>query len=192
MVIHHPRRLHEGIANGTSYELEAPFFQVLGHGIALRRGGGHLAEHRPMVDDGLPTNELPDVLVEAAELLPDPQIGFCIFDEPVDFQAVANNACIVHQGGSLCFIVIGHLHGVELVEGEAVGFSFVQYSEPTEAGLGTFEAEHLEELAIVVAGSSPFFIVVLDINIVALAPRAAGEVFHFRMICLGSKGKSGI
>src|SRR6478672_2458058 len=44
VVVHHARRLHQGVGGGRSEELEAPPFELLGHGLRLvsdRRQIGH-------------------------------------------------------------------------------------------------------------------------------------------------------
>jgi len=69
MVIHHPRCLHEGIADDAAYKLESPGLQVLAHGVGLWAAGRYLAELLPLVHDRFATGELPDVSVKRAKFL---------------------------------------------------------------------------------------------------------------------------
>ena len=66
MIVHHARRLHEGVADGAAHKREAAFAQVLAHRIAFRRGGRAL--RGPAILERPPAREAPDVSVEAAEL----------------------------------------------------------------------------------------------------------------------------
>ena len=50
MIIDHGHRLHEGIADGGAYEVEASTLQILTEGIRLGRIGGQLRQSFPSVD----------------------------------------------------------------------------------------------------------------------------------------------
>ena len=50
MVVDHPYRLHERVADRGTHELETPTLELLAHGIGLRRGGGDLGHPLPGVD----------------------------------------------------------------------------------------------------------------------------------------------
>ena len=84
--------LEEGIDYGGADELHSPPLQVLGDGIGQGRGG--LAA---FTDDAA-VGEVPDVMVERAELLLDGNkrsgIGYCC---PY-LQLVAYDSCILTQG----------------------------------------------------------------------------------------------
>src|SRR5205807_9397528 len=50
-----------------------------------------------------------------------------------------------------------------------------QDGEPRQAGLGAFEEQHLEQLAVVVDGHSPLPVVIVEIQRIAARPGAAPE-----------------
>ena len=52
MVIHHPRRLHEGVADGGADELEAGAGQGLAQGVGCGGFGGDFGQGRPGVLEG--------------------------------------------------------------------------------------------------------------------------------------------
>ena len=49
MIVDHAGGLHVGVANGGPHEAEAPFAQILAHGIGFRRNGGNLREWVPAI-----------------------------------------------------------------------------------------------------------------------------------------------
>src|ERR1700730_6597086 len=68
MVIDHPRRLHERVANRCPYELEAVLFQVLAHRIRLVGGAWNIVQAPPCILEGRVIYKLPNISVEAAEM----------------------------------------------------------------------------------------------------------------------------
>src|SRR5262249_30512437 len=69
VIVHHPRRLHERITDGSSDEAEAALLEILAHRIGLRRAGCDIPELANGVHPRLPTHELPDIRVERASFL---------------------------------------------------------------------------------------------------------------------------
>ena len=67
-------------------------------------------------------DELPDVGVEAAELLLTCEKGLGVFDEGAHLEPVAHDAGVGKQFGNLRVIVMGDLRRVEVVECAAIGF----------------------------------------------------------------------
>ena len=70
MIIHHSRRLHEGVADRGANELEAALQEVAAHGVTFRRPGRDILHRPSTIHDGLSPNELPEIAVEAAKLPP--------------------------------------------------------------------------------------------------------------------------
>src|ERR1700733_13648011 len=65
MVVHHPGRLHEGIAYGRADEAEAAFGQRLAHLIRKRRRRRHLFAFLPAINQRLALDEGPQIRIEA-------------------------------------------------------------------------------------------------------------------------------
>ena len=68
MIVNHAHGLHEGVADGGAYEVEASFFEALAHGIGLHCFGWKLLIVRTMILDGFTTDKLPYVLIKGAKL----------------------------------------------------------------------------------------------------------------------------
>ena len=64
MIVHHSSRLHERVTNGASDEFESELFQLLAHGVGLRRARGDFFEGGPAILDRLSADKLPQVFVE--------------------------------------------------------------------------------------------------------------------------------
>jgi len=69
VVVYQPSRLHVGITDGRTRELEAAFFQRLAHGIRLSSPGGQLLQGAPRVMPGAAIDELPHEAIEGSLVL---------------------------------------------------------------------------------------------------------------------------
>ena len=67
MIIHHPDRLHERIANGRADKLEAAASQFLAHRVGFCRSGGDLLEALPCVLLRPIADEAPNEAIERTE-----------------------------------------------------------------------------------------------------------------------------
>ncbi len=111
---------------------------------------------------GLPSDELPDVAVEAAELLLHAEKRLRIFDGGSDLQPVANDSRIRQELFGSCGVVLRDAFGIEAVEGETVIVALVQNRGPAQACLRAFENQEFEERAVVVHRHAPLFIVIAN------------------------------
>src|SRR5947207_316647 len=75
VVVDHADGLHECVADRRADEFESAPQKVLAQGVGLGRPGGNLFNTFPLVTDWLSADELPEVSVEAAELLLDIEEG---------------------------------------------------------------------------------------------------------------------
>ena len=57
MVIHHPCRLHKGVANSRADELKSAFFQGFAHRIGFSGAGGNFRHCLPVILNGLIANK---------------------------------------------------------------------------------------------------------------------------------------
>ena len=79
-----------------------------------------------------------------------------------DFHPVSNDRRIRSERLDSFLRVSRHLPRVELAEGAAIAFPFLEHDRPAEPGLRRFEHEKFEVLAIVMDRHAPFAIVILQ------------------------------
>ena len=84
MVIDHPYRLHEGVADCRANELETPLLQVPAHGVGSGGLRGYIARTGPLILDGPVAHEAPYITVKRTELFhhaeESPGILYCCED----------------------------------------------------------------------------------------------------------------
>jgi hypothetical protein len=78
VIIHHSNRLHEGVADSRSHEVEATLLQILAHGIGFGGARWKAFFSFARIHQRLAVHKLPDVAIEAAELFLDLQKRACI------------------------------------------------------------------------------------------------------------------
>ena len=94
--------------------------------------------------------ELPDVLIEAAELFLDRKKCASVVDGGGDFQAVADDSRVGQEPPNLFAAVTRDLLRVEPVKHLAEMLALSQNGVPAQAGLRAFQDEEFEEPPIVV------------------------------------------
>src|SRR3972149_2163610 len=92
VVVDHPHRLHEGIADGRADEAELATQEVLAHRLGFRRARRDRPQRPPPVDPRTTPHELPEIGVQAAELLLDGQGRPGVGDGRLDLEPVAGDA----------------------------------------------------------------------------------------------------
>jgi hypothetical protein len=172
VVVHHARRLHEGVADRGSHELESAAQQLLAHRFAR---GDRLAVARAA--HRLAADEAPDELVERSEFPLHLEEGARVADDRLDLRAIAHDAFVLQERPLLRRRVARDLLRVEAIERAPVAFALAQDREPAQSGLRALEIEHLEELAVVVLGPAPLFVVVREELLVRCGPLATRR-FH--------------
>src|SRR3990172_12007675 len=160
VVVHHPDRLHESVADRGADETKTPGRKLPAHHTGLlgfRRQFGH----RPVpVHDGGPAHEPPEICVEGPELAGHIETGTGVPDGGGDLRTVADDPRIGEEPFRFLFAVGRHPDGVEPVEGPAVILPLPENRPPGETGLGAFQHEELEQLPVVVHRHAPFLVVV--------------------------------
>src|ERR1700674_30071 len=130
MIIHHSGRLHERIADRGSHELETVPLQVLAHCIGMRRRGRYFGHAAPSVLNRRAADELPDVIVETAELRlhgeEAARVMYCGFN----LQAVAHDRGISDQLAYIHVAEACHLSWIKAREGCPVAFALTQDGIP--------------------------------------------------------------
>ena len=94
MIVHHPDRLHEGVADGGPDEAKAAVDEILAHGFRLGCAGRNILERAPAVGPRPTVHERPEVGIEAAALPLDGERGPGVPDGGRDLQPIAHDAGI--------------------------------------------------------------------------------------------------
>src|SRR2546426_11297846 len=126
---------------------------------------------------------MPDMGVERPELLAHREQRLRVADCRRDLHAIAHNPRIAEQARDIVLAVTGDFLEVEGVERPAVVLALVEDGVPAEARLGALEDEHLEEMAVVVRGHAPLFVVVAEHEVTG--PRVPGTADGCSVIALG-------
>jgi hypothetical protein len=172
MVVDHPSRLHKSVANRRSYELEAALSQILAHRIRFFGGAGNVAPAPSGILDRRVIDELPNVVVEVAEMALHLDKSFGVHDGSFDLQSVAYYPGIDEQFSELPFSVSCDLAWLEIVKGGPVALALSQYGDPAQPCLRAFENEQFEQSSIIVERRTPFTVVLGDVKRVSGCPAA--------------------
>lgn len=196
MVVDQSYRLHKGVADRGSNELEATALEVFAHGVGLGRARGDLLQRPPFVDAGLASDKLPDVAVKGTEFFLDAKEGFGVFDRGGDFKPVANDSGIGKERLNFLGSILRDAARIEFVEGAAIILTLVEDRAPAQTRLRAFEDEKFEERAVVVNRHAPFFVVIANVPF-AFRPGAADglgrrgfPLRHFRSLSARSLAMS--
>ena len=164
MIVHHSHRLHKRVDYRRADKLKTALFQILAYPVGQRSAHGNVGEGFRTVDYRSVVDVAPDELVEAAEFTLNFEKSFRICNGGVYFEFVADNALVREQLGDLLIAVLRDLFRVKVVERTAEVFALFEYRYPRQARLHTLEDKHLEQLAVVMLGATPFGVVISDID----------------------------
>ena len=173
MVVYHADCLHEGVADGRADEIEAVVLQVPAHLFGYSGLRRDLPDAVPAVLDRDIVDIAPQVACKRRIFFEKLQESAGVFDRGLYFQAIADDAGVLHQAVNIFLAVAGDAPGIEVVERLAIVVPLPQDGQPAETGLGAFEDQHLEEPAIVVQRDTPLLVVIGNILGVATAPCAS-------------------
>ena len=144
MVIDQSDRLHQGIDDGRADKAEAEAFEFFRECDSGRCVGGNLIHALPAVDDGVTIDALPQQRVERVARLVQSAGGAGVGDGRCDFETVADDAGVGQQARDISVAIAGYPCGIEVVECLAVVFALLQYCDPRQPGLGTFQHDEFE------------------------------------------------
>jgi TolB-like protein len=173
VVVHHPHRLHVGVADGAADEAETAPLQIPAQGVRYRRADRYLLHAAPTVLDRPAFHEAPLIGIESAELFLHFQKCTCIGYGRCHLQAIADDAGVGQEFRHRSFVETGHFFGVEAAKGGAIGHPFAQDGDPGEPGLGTFQDQEFEQEPVVVDRHAPFLVMVGLVEWIAAGPGAA-------------------
>src|SRR5688572_5385852 len=178
VVVHHPHRLHERVADRRAHESEPAPLEILAQRIRLWRAGGDLAERTPAIHLRRPTHELPCVAIEAAELPLHIEECLRVRYRALDLAAVSDDSGIREDPIDPCRREARNGRRVEFGEDAPVVLPLLQDRRPAETRLGTFEREKLEQHAVIVDGHAPLGIVVGDVEVRPWPSAALRGTYH--------------
>ena len=160
VIVHHPHRLHERVADGGADELEAETLELPAQPVRERGRGRDLAMLRQRLTMGAPstkrqkkgasppwrsvTSSTAAALVRAARILRR------LRTMP---GSLARRSIFASSPGR-------DPDRIEAVVGTAVGLALAEDEPPAQARLRPFEQEHLEEVTVVVRCDAPLVVVV--------------------------------
>src|SRR6478672_5214154 len=145
MVVDHPYRLHEGIADRAADEPEAAALQVLAHRVGLGRASGNILERLASVLPRLTADKAPNISVERAMLLLNGQKCFRVGDCRFNLKAVPHDSRIGQQSLSFSLTIRGDSGGIEPIGRLTIIVALVQNRGPAQSRLGPFEDYELEK-----------------------------------------------
>jgi len=171
VVVDDTHRLHEGVHRGRPDERPALILQSLRESRGRRGAGGQRAEG---IGTGqfLSVGERPD---DAGEGLARPVHGvqpLCVVDRRLDLASVTDDARVREEFVDFRVTESGDFDGIESCEGVPERFTFSQNGDPRETALKSFEADLFEESSFIGNGTTPFVVVVRDVDVAPFAPRA--------------------
>src|SRR5712692_2969245 len=91
----------------------------------------------------------------------------------IDLHPISNDRRVSRERLDSLLRVSCHLPRIELAEGAAIAFPFLEHDRPTEPGLRRFEHEEFEVLAIIMDRHTPFAIVVVQHQRIVADPGAS-------------------
>src|SRR3989440_3154010 len=172
VVVDHPGRLHERVADRRAHEgeaarLESPAQRV--RDLGRRR---HLARLPPLVLDGPAVDVTPEPRVERALGALHGEERARVHDAGRDLGPVAHAALVAQQRARAGRREARHHARIEAGEGAAVGVALVEDRRPGQSRLRALEHEELEEPALAVHRDAPLAVVVAKHRRRAIGPRA--------------------
>ena len=183
MIVDHAHRLHVGVTDRRADEAKTSALEIATH----RLGLDGLHRNRPRIPStilyGATVDELPDVLGEGPRFGLNGEDGASVGDRRLDLQAVAHDARIFQQTLALASIEARHFRHLKIGVHPLIFRALGQDRVPTQTRLGPFEDQHLEEVAIVPAGHTPFPVVILDLQIHSLGPATALHQLFPAWVC---------
>ena len=141
MIVHHPARLHEGVADRRPDKFESAREERLAQRVAFGGSHRHVTSTARSIHDRLAPDKGPEERIEAAEFLLHREEGAGIPDRRGDLQSVADNARVGQQGRHLAGVIAGDPGDVEVVERAPVVVPLRENRRPAQARLGALERQ---------------------------------------------------
>src|SRR5689334_15193003 len=144
MIVNHPNRLHEGVADGRTDKCKPAFAKVPAHVIRHWRTGRYFLERSERILDGHSMYKLPDIRVKCAIFLLHVQESTGVVNGGVDLEAIAHDTRICQQTRNILLGIASDHGHVELVERLAVVVTFGKNRIPTQASLRALQDQEFK------------------------------------------------
>src|SRR5689334_9932062 len=173
VIVHHPDRLHERIADGGPDEAKPALGEGFAHRVGLPAAGRQVAQGAPTILLGRPIHEAPEKGAEPAFLLLELEECARIADRRAHLLPVPYDSWILQYLFNLSGVVARHPRGIESVEHLEKARALVEDHAPREPRLEPVQHELREQLATAIERHTPFLVVVGEHQwIVATGPAA--------------------
>src|SRR5579863_1832851 len=116
MIIDDSHRLHECVTDCRSHEVKPTAFEVFAQRVGKLRTGGNLTLQAKPISFGLPTNETPEISVEAARLTLHFEKRRGVLDGCLNLQPVPDDSGIGQQLRNFAPVVGGNDFRIESVK----------------------------------------------------------------------------
>jgi hypothetical protein len=116
VVIDHPGRLHQGVADRRADKLEPALQQVAAHRVGFGRARWNVGHPSPAVLLRLVADETPEVSVEASQLLARHEERFRVLDRGCNLQTVSYDADVAEQAFHLAWAIAGNPFRAKSIE----------------------------------------------------------------------------
>src|SRR5690348_8312690 len=160
VIVHHPDRLHERIADGGPDEAKPALGEGFAHCVRLSAAGWQVSQGAPTILLGRPAYEAPEKGAETTFLLLELEECAGIADGRAHLLPVSHDSWIFQYLFDLSGVVARHPRGVESVEHLEKAGALVEDYAPREPRLEPVEHELREQLTIAVERHTPFLVVV--------------------------------
>src|ERR1051325_6719605 len=116
VIVHHPHRLHERVADGRTDEAESALEERLAHAVRFFGARRKLSQRPARILLGDAADEAPEEAVERPFLLAELEERLRVLDRGLDLLPVADDARILQRALDPARRVARHLLGVEAIE----------------------------------------------------------------------------
>lgn len=175
MIVDHPGGLHERVQDRTAAELESAGDQLFAHGIGNWAGGWNLGQGLPVILDGLPLGEAPQIGIQRTELPLDLENVVGIVNDGVDFGFVADDARVGEQFLNFYLVVAGHHANLEMIERQTEILALAQDGIPAQSSLHPIQGQEFEQHAVVMQRLSPLLVMIAGQQGIIEIPFTAGD-----------------
>ena len=141
MIVDHPHRLHERVADRRPDKAEPPLLQGPAHCLGLIGFSGDLCQRSERAPPGLSVNELPEKFFERCPFGPKIPHGPRVRDRRGDLCPIANDAGVGQEARAIRFAVGRDLLDPEVVKCLPIGCPPFQDCSPRQPSLRSLERQ---------------------------------------------------
>ena len=121
---------------------------------------------------GCAVDEVPDIVIEGAEFLPDLDKRPGVSDGGTDLEFVPDDGGVFQQAAYPALVIVRHFGEIEIIKCLPVGWAFFQHRNPAQSGLGAFQHQEFEQLPVVMQRRAPLLVVIATVKFIPHCPAA--------------------